>query len=90
MLTYQDCLGMCDLTEEEIHAIAVHEHMPELVALELGQYLVRTPEGQVKIKKMIMDDINHAEATGHAEDALRLKATLKHFIETHPEHPENA
>ena len=35
MLTYQDCVGMCELTEDEIRAIAEHEHLPELVALEL-------------------------------------------------------
>ncbi len=30
MLTFDDCLALCELTEEEIDAIAEHEHLPEI------------------------------------------------------------
>ena len=43
VLTFEDCLGLCELTEEEIRAIAEHEHLPQIVALELGNYLMRGP-----------------------------------------------
>ncbi len=43
MLTYEDCVGLTDLTEEEIEAIAQHEHLPEIIAAELGCYLVHDP-----------------------------------------------
>ncbi|HNX49668.1 MAG TPA: hypothetical protein PKL08_05860 [Thermoanaerobaculaceae bacterium] len=36
MLTYEDCVGLTDLEEEEIEAISQHEHVPEMVAAELG------------------------------------------------------
>lgn len=36
MLSYQDCLAFCGLEEEEIAAIAQHEHIPIIVAAELG------------------------------------------------------
>ena len=88
MLTYQDCLGMCELTEDEIRAIAEHEHLPELVALELGQYLAQTPDGQRSIRRMILDDIEAAEAAGDADKTLRLKAAMKHFVDTHPDNPK--
>lgn len=88
MLTYQDCIGLCELTEDEIRAIAEHEHLPELVALELGQYLVQSEDGQRQIRRMILEDIEKAEAAGHTEDVLRLKATMQHFIDTHPENPK--
>ena len=88
MLTYQDCLGLCDLTEDEIRAIAEHEHLPELVALELGQYLAQTADGQRAIRRMILDDIDAAEAANDYEKAIRLKATMKHFIDTHPDNPK--
>ena len=42
MLTLQDCIELSELTEEEILAISEHEHIPEMVALELGNYLVHT------------------------------------------------
>ena len=38
VLTLQDCIALSDLTEEEILAIAEHEHIPEIVAAELGNY----------------------------------------------------
>jgi hypothetical protein len=44
MLTLQDCIELSELTKEEILAIARHEHIPEIAALELGHYLVQTPE----------------------------------------------
>ena len=87
MLTYEDCLAFCDLTEEEIEAISQHEHIPAIVALELGQYLVQTEDGVRKIKRMILDDIDAADKNGHQERYLALKATLKHFVDTHPENP---
>lgn len=88
MLTYQDCLGLCELTEDEIRAIAEHEHLPELVALELGQYLAQSPDGQRTIRRMILDDIEAAEAAGDRDKTLRLKAAMKHFVDTHPDNPK--
>ena len=38
MLTYEDCVELSDLTEEEIEAIAQHEHLPEMAALEPVSY----------------------------------------------------
>ena len=87
MLTYQDCVGLCELTEEEIRAIAEHEHLPELIALELGQYLAQTEDGQRSIRRMILDDIEAAQSAGDREKILRLKATMKHFVDTHPDNP---
>jgi len=90
MLSYKDCLGLCDLTEAEIDAIAEHEHLPRLVALELGEYLIHSPEGVPMIRKMIVDDIAHARRHGDLERVLTLRATLRHFIQTHPDHVADA
>lgn len=89
MLTFEDCLGLSGLTEKEIDAIAQHEHLPEIVALELGNYLLHQPDGAPKIRRMILDDIADAEAKGQNDRALVLKATLQHFVETHPDNPNN-
>ena len=43
MLTYDDCVGLCGLTAEEIDAIARQEHLPGIVALEMGACLSRMP-----------------------------------------------
>ena len=83
-MTYEDCVELSDLTEEEIEAIAQHEHLPEMAALELGSYLVHTPEGIPMIKRIILDDIEEARRHGHAQKALQLKLVLKHSVDTHP------
>ena len=45
MITLEDCIGMCGLTEEEILAIAEHEHLPEVAATALAQYLLSREHG---------------------------------------------
>ena len=57
MLTLEDCVALSDLTEDEILAIAEHEHIPEMAAAELGNYLVHAADGERYIKAMIRDDI---------------------------------
>lgn len=82
MLTWQDCVGLSDLTEEEIEAIASHEHCPDMIAAELGHYLLETPDGQLRLKAIIRDDIANAVAKGDIQRAARLKQVLRHFIES--------
>ena len=83
MLTLQDCIELSDLTEDEILAIAEHEHVPEMVATELGNYLVHTLSGEKKIRRMIRDDIAHAREHGNLKHAAVLKSVLKHYLEQH-------
>jgi hypothetical protein len=85
MLTYEDCLGMTDLTEAEVKAIAEHEHCPGIIALELGNYLVRTTDGRPRVRRMILDDIEAAEARGDAVHSAKLKLVLQHFCARYPE-----
>jgi hypothetical protein len=84
MLTLEDCIGLCGLTEEEVRAIAAHEHIPEIAAAELGNYLVNSPDGELCIKAMIRDDIAHACASANRERELALKLVLRTFILQHP------
>lgn len=83
MLTLQDCIGLSELTEEEILAIAEHEHIPEMAALELGNYLIQTPSGERRIKRMIVDDIEAARRAGDHTRVLALKLCLRHYLEHH-------
>lgn len=83
MLTIEDCIGLSELTEEEILAIAQHEHIPEMAAVELGNYLVNTPSGEKRIKTMIVDDLEEARRDGDARRVVTLKLCLKHFLEHH-------
>jgi hypothetical protein len=84
MLSFEDCIGLCGLTEDEVRAIAEHERIPEIAAAELGYYLVSTPDGELCIRAMIRDDIARAAAEGHYERELALKLVLRNFILQHP------
>ena len=84
MLTLEDCLGLCDLSEDEILAIAAHENIPEVAAAELGNYLCQSPEGEMCIKSMILDDIAQAAGCGARNRELALKLVLRHFVLQHP------
>lgn len=83
MLTFEDCLGLSDLTEDEILAIAEHEHIPELAALEMGNYLLRTPGGERQLKRIILDDIAAARRAGDIPHAATLKLVLRHYCQEH-------
>jgi hypothetical protein len=85
MITYEDCLAFCELTEDEIDAIAEHEHLPETVALEMGSGLIRGAGGEVRIHQIIVDNITAAQRRGDLVHAARLKRTLRRFIEQHPD-----
>lgn len=89
MLTYEECLAMSDLTEEEISAIAEHEHMDTMIAMALGHYLV-THDGEQKIREIILDDINEARKAGDAAKERVLRGVLQHFVTTHPAHDQSA
>jgi hypothetical protein len=84
MLTREDCIGLCELTPEEVEAIAEHEHVPEMIAAELGNYLVHTPEGEARIERIIVEDIEHARQHHNFAHMAKLIAVLRHFIEEHP------
>ena len=84
-MTYDDCVGLGHFTEEEIQAIAEHEHVPEIVALQIGEYVIQGDDGVRRIRRIIVDDIEHAEQRGDTERHVALRAVLAHFIATHPE-----
>lgn len=88
MLTFEDCLALCNLSEEEISAIAEHEHMPEIAALELGEHLIKTHDGENCIKCMIIDDIERSKACGNIKHANLLESVLRQYLLNHPESQE--
>jgi molecular chaperone IbpA len=42
MITLQDCIGLCDLTEEEVLAVAEHEHLPQVAVAQTRGHAMRT------------------------------------------------
>jgi hypothetical protein len=84
MLTIAECLDFCGLTEEEVLAIAEHENVDEMAAIAMAGYLTQTPDGERRIRRMILDDIDAARTRGDVAHAAMLKLALRHFVATHP------
>lgn len=85
MLTFDDLCAMCDLTEEEIEAIAAHEGVSMVIAAEIGESLLRDEAGRVRIYRMICDDIREAERRGRTARLGRYRIALRQFCREHPE-----
>ena len=85
MIAFEDVQGLCGLTREEIDAIAEHEHIPDVSAAALGDYLLHRARGACVIRDMIRDDIRAAIRSGNAAHARQLIAAFKHFLRDHPE-----
>jgi len=85
MITLEDCIGFCDLTEEEVLAIAEHEHLPEIAAAALAQFLLSQEHGSERVRNMIIDDIRQAQITDGEGKVLMLLHVLHHFLKAHPE-----
>ncbi len=85
MITLDDCIGMSGLTEEEILAIAEHDHVPASVAAGLVQYMSRQPGGFSAIRDMIIDDVRAAQARGDRNHVRELLHVLHHYLRSHPE-----
>jgi hypothetical protein len=85
MISLEDCLALCGLSEAEVLALAEHEHVPEIVAASLGSHLLCQPNGGRQIGAMIADDVVSAVARGDGRHAAELRATLQAFVASHPE-----
>ena len=85
MISIEDIIGLSGLSEEEVDAIAEHEHIPETAAAALGAYLLHEDHGAEKIAEMIRDDIRAALSKGNQGHARELFMALRHFLTEHQE-----
>jgi hypothetical protein len=75
---------LCGLTEDEVAAIAEHEHVPEIAATNLACYLLHRHHGPEYIRNMIVDDIRTALREKETKHAAELFSTLRHFLSEYP------
>lgn len=85
VICLEDCLALCDLSEAEILGVAEHEHIPEIAAVALADYLLHQEHGAETIRDMLRDDIRAALVRNDREHARDLFMALRHFLSTHPE-----
>jgi hypothetical protein len=85
MISLEDVIGFSDLTPEEVHAIAEHEHIADTIAAMLGLSLLRTEHGPKQIRDILIDDIRVAVRRHDVPHARQLVSTLRHFLHAHPD-----
>ena len=85
MITLEECVAFCGLTEQEVLAIAEHEHIPEIAATSLAEYLSHQEHGAEKVRDMIVDDIRASQTRNDKEHVVTLLHVLHHFLRTHPQ-----
>ncbi|MBB95062.1 MAG: hypothetical protein CML68_10715 [Rhodobacteraceae bacterium] len=85
MIAPEDILDMSDLTRDQIAALAEHEHLTDVAAAMLGEYLMHIHKGPQEVMRMISDDMRDALHGGNTDHARVLFATLQAFAAEHPE-----
>jgi hypothetical protein len=83
MLTLDECIGMSGLEEAVIDAIARHQRIPEIAAVELGAMLLASREGRCQIRWMITVRADHDTRAGNQQRATTLRGALSEFDATH-------
>lgn len=84
MISNEDCIAMCGLDKKQIAAIAEHEHVPEIAATALANYLLHKAGGEKQIFRMMIDDIHAALDQNRIGHATELFMALRHFVNHHP------
>jgi len=85
MINENDIMDMTCLTRAEIAAIAEHEHVDDVSAAEMGEYMMHMHHGPQRVQKMICEDIQAALRADDVAHARALYKTLKEFLIAHPE-----
>jgi len=83
MITLEECIALSGFTREEIDSICEHEHIPEVAAAALADYLMHREKGVDTLREMIEDDIRAAMRRGDKAHAASLLATLRAFLARH-------
>ncbi len=84
MLSLTDCLDFIDLDRDTIDVISEHQHIPEVVAAELGDKLLGSLKGIYRIHEMHLDLIAHAAETGHLAREKELRRVYAAFMRKYP------
>lgn len=83
MLSMQDCLDYCDLSEDEIRSIAHHEHISFEAAAQMACSLAQNCAGEQVLRDMLEEVVCEAAGGGSAEDLRLAEQAFFHFAEHH-------
>lgn len=84
MLSLTDCLDFIDLDHATVEVIAEHQHLPPVVAAELGNQLIGSARGIYRIHEMHRDLIARAAESGQLQREQSLRRIYAGFTRKYP------
>jgi hypothetical protein len=84
MLSLDECIGMCGLTDDEVAIVAEHRRIPLMAAAQLGYALLRTPKGVFTLRSYFLDVLEQAKLCGKRDKARHVDEVLTRFNAAHP------
>lgn len=84
MLSMRDIIDYCDLNDDVIEVIADHTGVPMIVAAEMSEALLSSPEGVCRLHMMLVECMKEALNEGHNEQVLELMDIYEHLKRSHP------
>lgn len=85
MLTINDCIEFSGLPEDVIDVLAHHEHVPCILAAELGACLTCNQSGLKRIFAILREELDEAVEARNLKGVRRIQAAIGHFLDMHPE-----
>jgi hypothetical protein len=83
VLTWDDFLAYCQLSEDEVDVVADYQRVPKIVAAQMAYYMLREPAGQKVFRAILIDDIESARKRGDRDSLARYEAVLERFDAAH-------
>ena len=85
MISIKDCIDFSDLTEDEVAAIAEHEHLPYASAAQLACCLAQSQDGTEVLRCLLKNAVCDATHCGHEKALQTAKRAYSQFLTNHPE-----
>jgi hypothetical protein len=83
MLSRQDIIDFCGLSEAQVRAIAKRERVSDISAASLGQSLLQSGNGTKEIERYIHDEMENAISCGRVDEGEDLQGVLAEFRDAH-------
>ena len=77
MSTLRDCVDLSGVEPGEIDAVAEHEGLSFIVAMEKGAWMLDQSWGAAALRQIIRDDVAVAAARGASQHAQELRVTYQ-------------
>jgi hypothetical protein len=84
MLTLNDCIAFSGLSDEQLEAIARHEHLSMMLAAEMAEEMVACRSGCARLAAMLIEEAREAARAGDCRRAAQVRHALHEFLADHP------